>query len=120
MTALAGLIGSFAALLAPAPGNDALLAQWITAGRAADLPHVHAFTRGLEIDIQTATAALTLPHHHGRTEGVNTRTKMIKRRCTDAPTSPSYFLTELEGLFPLFRGQVSACPGMVLPHGSRG
>ena len=31
-----------------------------------------------------------------------------------------YFLTELQRLLPLFRGQVSACPGMVLPHGSRG
>ena len=29
---------------------------------------------GLNLDIQAATAALTLPHHNGRTEGVNTRT----------------------------------------------
>jgi transposase len=48
--------------------------------RAAGLPHVHSFTRGLDLDIQAATAALTLPHHNGRTEGVNTRTKMIKRQ----------------------------------------
>jgi transposase len=27
-----------------------------------------------------ATAALTLPFHNGRTEGVNTKTKMIKRQ----------------------------------------
>jgi transposase len=39
---------------------------------------VHSFTRGLDLDIQAATAALTLPHHNGRTEGVNT--KMIKRQ----------------------------------------
>ena len=80
MTALAGLISSFAALLAPNPGNAGLLAQWITAARAAGLPHVHAFARGLDLDIQAATAALTLPHHNGRTEGANTRTKMIKRQ----------------------------------------
>jgi transposase len=80
MTALAGLIRSFAALLAPAPGNDARLRQWITDARDADLPHVHSFTRGLDLDIQAATAALTMPHHNGRTEGVNTRTKMIKRQ----------------------------------------
>jgi transposase len=80
MTALAGFIGSFAALLAPDPGNAGLLRQWITAARAADLPHLHAFTNGLDLDIQAATAALTLPHHNGRTEGVNTRTKMIKRQ----------------------------------------
>ena len=80
MTALARLISSFAALLTPDPGNAGLLAQWITAARAADLPHAHAFARGLDLDIQAATAALTLPHHNGRTEGVNTRTKMIKRQ----------------------------------------
>jgi transposase len=80
MTALAGLIRSFAALLAPDPGNDARLRQWIAGARAADLPHVHSFTRGLDLDIQAATAALTMAHHNGRTEGVNTRTKMIKRQ----------------------------------------
>ena len=78
MTALANLITSFAALLVPGPGNGARLRQWITGARAADLPHVHSFTRGLDLDIQAATAALTLPHHNGRTEGVNT--KMIKRQ----------------------------------------
>jgi transposase len=80
MTALASLITSFAALLAPDPGNDTRLRQWITDARAADLPHMHSFTRGLDLDIQAATAALTMPHHNGRTEGVNTKTKMIKRQ----------------------------------------
>ena len=81
MTALAGLISSFAALLTPDPGNAGLLGQWITAARAADLPHLHSFARGLEMDIQAATAAVILPYHNGRTEGVNTRTfKMIKRQ----------------------------------------
>ena len=80
MTALAGLIRSFAALLAPDPGNDARLRQWIADARVPGLPHVHSFTRGLDLDIQAATAVLTMPHHNGRTEGVNTRTKMIKRQ----------------------------------------
>jgi hypothetical protein len=80
MTALASLVPSFAALLTPDAGNDSLLCTWTTAARAADLPHVHAFTRGLDLDIGAATAAVTLPHHNGRTEGVNTRTKMIKRQ----------------------------------------
>jgi len=80
MTALASLVPSFAALLTPDAGNDSLLCTWITAARVADLPHVHAFTRGLDLDIGAATAAVTLPHHNGRTEGVNTRTKMIKRQ----------------------------------------
>jgi Transposase len=77
---LASLVTSFAALLAPDPGNDARLRQWITGARAADLPHLHSFTRGLDLDIQAATAALTMPHHNGRTEGVNTKTKMIRRQ----------------------------------------
>ena len=80
MTALARLIRSFATLLAPDPGNNARLRQWITDARDADLPCVHSFTRGLDLDIQAATAALTLPYHNGRTEGVNTKTKMIKRQ----------------------------------------
>jgi transposase len=80
MTALAGLIRSFAALLAPDPGNDARLRQWIADARDADLPHLHSFTRGLDLDLQAVTAALTMPHHNGRTEGVNTKTKMIKRQ----------------------------------------
>jgi transposase len=80
MSALTSRIRGFAALLAPDPGNAARLQEWIAAARAADLPHVHAFTRGLDLDIQAATAALTTPFHNGRTEGVNTRTKMIKRQ----------------------------------------
>ena len=41
---------------------------------------MHSFTRGLDLDIQAATAAVTLPHHNRRTEGVNTKTKTIKRQ----------------------------------------
>ncbi len=80
MTSLAGLIRSFAALLTPDPGNDEKLQEWIRAARAADLPNVHAFTRGLDLDMAAVTAAVTLPFHNGRTEGVNTKTKMIKRQ----------------------------------------
>jgi transposase len=78
--ALAGLVRSFAALLAPDLANAGLPQQWITTARAADLPHLHAFCNGLDLDIQAVTTALTLPHHNGRTEGVNTKTKMIKRQ----------------------------------------
>ena len=70
-------------------GNATRLQEWITSARTADLPHVRAFTRGLDLDIQAATAALTLPFHNGRTEGASTRTKMIKSRCTDEQVSPS-------------------------------
>ena len=80
MTVLASLVRTFATLLTPHPGNARRLQKWTTAARAADLPHVHAFTRGLDLDSHAATAGLTLPHHNGRTEGVNTKTKMIKRQ----------------------------------------
>ena len=42
---------------------------------------MHSFTRGLDLDIQAATAALTLPHHNGRTEGVNTKTILWNQNC---------------------------------------
>jgi transposase len=80
MTSLAALVRSFAALLKPDPANEARLRDWTSAARASDLPHIHAFTRGLDLDIDAATAAVTLPFHNGRTEGVNTKTKMIKRQ----------------------------------------
>lgn len=63
----------------PDPANEEKLQQWITAARAADLPRLHSFTRGLELGLKAATAAVTLPHHNGRTEGVNRKTKKIKR-----------------------------------------
>jgi transposase len=73
MTSLASLVGDFAALLRPDPANEARLSDWARTARAADLPSVHAFARGLDLDAQAAIAAVTLPFHNGRTEGVNTR-----------------------------------------------
>jgi transposase len=80
MTSLASLVRDFAALLRPDPGNQARLSEWACTARAADLPNVHSFARGLDLDAQAVIAAVTLPFHNGRTEGVNTRTKMIKRQ----------------------------------------
>ena len=64
MASLAGLVRSFAVLLKPAPGNEAGLDDWIGTARASDLPSLHAFTRGLDLD---HGAAVTLPWHNGRT-----------------------------------------------------
>lgn len=80
MTALAALVRSFAGLLAPREENPDRLAAWMTAAREADLPHVHSFARGIHQDIEAVTAAITLTHHNGRTEGVNTKTKLLKRQ----------------------------------------
>lgn len=80
MTALVTAVRSFAALLAPHKDNPARLATWITAAREADLPHVHSFARGIDQDTDAVAAAITLTHHNGRTEGVNTKTKLLKRQ----------------------------------------
>jgi hypothetical protein len=80
MTALAHLTTAFAHLLHPHQGNAARLEDWITAVRAVDLPHLQAFTRGLDFDKDAVRAALTLPFHNGGTEGVNTKTKRIMRQ----------------------------------------
>ncbi|MGW2696102.1 hypothetical protein [Streptomyces sp. NPDC001296] len=47
MTAIADLVGGFAALLKPAAGNDVKLTEWIAAARAVDLPHLRSLTNGL-------------------------------------------------------------------------
>jgi transposase len=80
MIDLTGLVGSFAALLQPHEDNRAGLDAWITAVRAADLPHLHTFARGLELDREAVHAAVTMPYHNGGTEGVNTKTKRIMRQ----------------------------------------
>jgi transposase len=77
---LSRLVAEFAQLLTPAEGNDAKLTDWITQVRAVDLPHLHSFANGLELDRAAVDAGLTLPYHNGRTEGVNTRTKKIMRQ----------------------------------------
>lgn len=79
-TAVHRLVATFAALLTPKGDNAAKLHAWIQAAQEADLPHVHSFARGLQQDQPAVIAAVTMPHHNGRTEGVNTRTKMLKRQ----------------------------------------
>lgn len=80
MIDLADSIQDFAVMLHPREGNAERLDQWIAAVRAADLPQLHAFTRGMDQDLEAVRAALTLPYHNGGTEGVNTKTKRIMRQ----------------------------------------
>ena len=72
--------GAASATSARARAAAAWLRDWAETVRASDLPHLHAFTRGLDLDTQAVIAAVTLTFHNGRTEGVNTKTKMIKRQ----------------------------------------
>jgi transposase len=80
MTQLATCIRSFAQLLVPDPGNADALKHWVAEIQTADLPHLRSFTRGLDQDRAAVIAAFTLPHHNGATEGVNNKTKLIKRQ----------------------------------------
>ncbi|WSE11818.1 ISL3 family transposase (plasmid) [Streptomyces sp. NBC_01445] len=80
MTELAACIRDFAPLLKHTAGNADALELWITQVHAAGLPHLDAFTRGLERDLDAVIAAFTLPYSNGPTEGVNTKTKLIARQ----------------------------------------
>lgn len=80
MTQLAVSIPAFAQLPKPQPANVDALELWITQIRAADLPHLHTFTQGLERDLDAVIAAFTLRYSNGPTEGVNTKTKRIARQ----------------------------------------
>jgi len=57
----AGFVRSFAAFLTPQEDNAGRPEEWIAAVRATDLPHLHAFNRGLDLDKEAVHAAVTLP-----------------------------------------------------------
>lgn len=80
MSQLASLVRGFAQLLVPADDTGDRLEQWISTAQEANLAHVHSFVRGLRIDQDAVRAALTTEYHNGGTEGVNTKTKLIKRQ----------------------------------------
>ena len=58
MAELARLVHGFAELLTPTAGNDTKLTEWITAVRACNLPHLHTFANGLELDRAAVNAGL--------------------------------------------------------------
>ncbi|MCO5995755.1 transposase [Actinoallomurus rhizosphaericola] len=80
MSRLAALVRGFAQLLTPADDNAGRLQEWISTAEEANLPHVHSFIRGLRLDQDAVHAALTSEHQNVGTEGVNTKTKLIKRQ----------------------------------------
>jgi hypothetical protein len=80
MSEWAEAVRSFADLVDPREENAEHLNAWIATIRAIDLPHLHAFTRGLDLDKGAVRAAVTMLFHNGGTEGVNTKTKRIMRQ----------------------------------------
>jgi len=79
LDALAGHVTGFAKILTGRhPGQ---LDAWITAVDAdPGQPELHSFTNGIRQDEQAVRNALTLPWSSGLVEGLNTRTKLIKRQ----------------------------------------
>ena len=80
MTQLAIGIRDFTPLLTPHVDNADALTGWIAQVRAVDLPHLHAFARGLDRDRDAVIAGLTLLYSNGPTVGVNTKIKRIARQ----------------------------------------
>ncbi len=78
MTRLTELVRDFAEIMAERRGSD--LDCWIKQARTAGLPELEPFLRGLEQDHDAAVAGLTMPYSNGPCEGVNTKTKLLKRQ----------------------------------------
>ena len=65
------------------------LDSWITAVGADPAQHdLHSFTNGIRQDYDAVRAALALHWNSGRVEGLNTRTKLIKRQMYGRATFP--------------------------------
>ncbi|MFI1524235.1 ISL3 family transposase [Kitasatospora cineracea] len=71
-------VHAFARMMCDRTGTD--LPSWISAVRADDLPHLHAFADGLQRDQDAVTAGLTLLWSSGPVEGHVNRIKMLKRQ----------------------------------------
>jgi transposase len=77
--ALAGHVTGFAKILTGR--HEDQLDAWIAAVDAdSGQPELHSFTTGIRHDDQAVRNALTLPWSSGLVEGLNTRTKLIKRQ----------------------------------------
>lgn len=62
------------------PGRGNNLDGWMKPVREAGLTELDPFLRGLDQDHDAAVAGLTVPYSNGPIEGVNTKTKLIKRQ----------------------------------------
>jgi transposase len=71
-------VRAFAVMLARLTGQD--LPQWISGTRAAGLPGLSSFAKGLEQDLDAVTAGLTTRWNSGPVEGRVNHIKMIKRQ----------------------------------------
>jgi transposase len=83
LQALAGHVTAFAKILTRRAGDRpaAGLDDWLAAaGASPGQPELRSFASGIRRDYAAVRNALTLPWSSGRVEGLNTRTKLIKRQ----------------------------------------
>jgi transposase len=83
LAALAGYVAGFAEILTGHHGarGAGLLDHWMAAVDADTAQRdLHSFTHGIGQDHQAVRNAMTLPWSSGPVEGLNTRTKLIKRQ----------------------------------------
>jgi len=80
LAALRGHVTAFAKILTGREGTGALQAWLATAAGDPALPELASFAHGIRLDYDAVAAGLTLPWNSGLVEGLNTRTKLIKRQ----------------------------------------
>jgi transposase len=80
LAALRSHVAAFAKILTSREGKDALEAWLATAADDPALPELASFAHGIRLDSGAVASGVTLPWNSGRVEGLNTRTKLIKRQ----------------------------------------
>jgi transposase len=80
LAALSAHAASFAQVLTRLEGKDALDAWLAAAGNDPAFPELASFAQGIRLDYQAVVNGLTLPWNSGLVEGLNTRTKLLKRQ----------------------------------------
>ena len=71
-------VGTFANMIGNLGGDR--LPVWVDQVQADDLPLLHRFAAGLQLDRQAVVAGLTLPWSNGPSEGAVNRIKYLKRQ----------------------------------------
>jgi transposase len=80
LAALQAHVTAFAEILTQREGKDALDAWLAAAGTDPAQPELASFANGIRLDYQAVANGLTLPWNSGLVEGLNTRTKLLKRQ----------------------------------------
>jgi transposase len=88
LAALRAHVTAFAKILTGREGKDALGTWLAEAGTDPAQPELASFAAGIRMDYHAVAAGLTLPWSSGLVEGLNTRTKLLKRQMYGRATFP--------------------------------